>query len=251
MTAPTGYRRDEPSKSRVVKLPYGDLTPGGIDVHVWRPKGSHLVNLNLETYDTDNPAQDIVAQLSIDNARALVLALSAAVDDAVERKLEDDAIDAAQRDAAELTLRRGTAPVVGDVVLIGPDPSGIWPTDRPGDGSPYSNLKRDFGGSWGVVEIVNYDFGHGGTSVSASELRAYVRVGKDESNRGMARWIHVDYLTPVAVMARTRVTESVTETTVTARGGVLPTGITGPPPPAYPWLPEVVAARPDEGFGVF
>lgn len=173
------------------------------EVHLWR-NGAEIA-LNIEERDGDE--QDLIVSLSAQQARDIAAALSTAAHEvSMDAEKADKAREAAA-DAAQLKARMYAAPVIGDIVIISNSPSALAKEEREG----HTGDSR-FSGRWGEVEVTNYGADATGRG---SEMRAYVTV-TNQYGVGMSEWIHVDYLTYVAVMARTRATATNAEATVTA-----------------------------------
>jgi hypothetical protein len=209
VTVPNHYSQHVVGGSLVARL---DDRYGNVQVHVWhRDVGGVTLNLEYNPTAIDENAQDVIAALSRDDTAKLIDALTDAlrVSNNAHDKMEKEKQVAA--DAEALRSKLELAPVVGDVVLIAPDPSALPPYQRAGGGGQAAR----FGSQWGEVELINYQNLPGGATDPA-ELRAYVRVTLPGDAESKAAWLHVDYLTPVAVMARTRATATDAEATVTA-----------------------------------
>lgn len=210
MTVPNHYSQHVVGGSLVARL---DDRYGNVQVHVWhRDESGVTINLEYNPSAIDENAQDVIAALSRDDTAKVILALQAAL------SVSDDAYDKYEKarqvaaDAEALRSKLEIAPVVGDVVLIAPDPSALPPYQRAGGGGQASR----FGSHWGEVELVNWLNPDG--SPDPADLRAYVRVTLPGDAESKAAWLHVDYLTPVAVMARTRATATDAEAPVSAEG---------------------------------
>lgn len=176
------------------------------EVHVWRHPESSTIALNIEEHeDTDN-AQDVIAPLTAPQARELADVLITAAQELEDAEAETAKAKEAELAAEKLRNRLQAAPQVGDLVLIAADPSPTCPEERGSAHRTVTMTAARFGGRWGEVKMVNYDDSatthHFPLGPSGADMRAWVTVADADGER--SAWLHVDYLTPAAPMARTR-----------------------------------------------